>query len=249
MRSSKVFVVMVIVSTELILWIQMIAVINGKESKVSMIKLLTAIAVICVLMTAVGIIYCYIKGIDPARLDEGADNSISVDYRYFGEGINKGIAIAVAEKYEETYSLEKRRHKMTRTGKYIMNGLSRFHKYAQGILQDETIDLMELNGYRPIYTKAPVEPSDEEIQRLLDEYDPETVAELEQILKEPLSDKKSVKFQPGVYAAAKEWAKEDGVSLGEYINKAVDNLNRAMMIQKDMLAKLEEAKAISSKYE
>lgn len=138
---------------------------------------------------------------------------------------------------------------MTRTGKYIMNGLSRFRKYAQGILQDETIDLMELNGYRPIYTKTPVEPSDEEIQRLLDEYDPETVAELEQILEEPLSDKKSVKFQPRVYATAKEWAKEDGVSLGEYINKAVDNLNRAMMIQKDMLAKLEEAKAISSKYE
>lgn len=78
-----------------------------------MIKLLMAIAVICVLMTAVGIIYCYIIGIDPARLDEGADNSISVDYRYFGEGINKGIAIAVAEKYEETFSLEKRRHKMT----------------------------------------------------------------------------------------------------------------------------------------
>ena len=81
---------------------------------------------------------------------------------------------------------------MTRTGKYIMNGLSRFRKYAQGILCEETIDLMEQNGYRPIYTNAAAEPSDEEIQRLLDEYDPETIAELEQILEEPLSDKKSV---------------------------------------------------------
>ena len=138
---------------------------------------------------------------------------------------------------------------MTRTSKYIMEGISRFRKYAQGILQEETIDLMELNGYRPIYTKAPVEPSDEEIQRLLDEYDPETIAELEQIIKEPLSDKKSVKFQPGVYAAAKELAKEDGVSLGEYINKAVDNLNLANQMLKDMSKELDDAKAISSKYE
>ena len=140
---------------------------------------------------------------------------------------------------------------MTRTGKYIMEGVSRFRKYAQGILPDETIDLMEQNGYRQLKQTQSI--NEDELAAILGRYlppDEESKAEdtIEELTLE-LTDRKSVYFEPKVYAAAKDWAKEDGVSLGEYINKAVDNLNLANQMLRDMSKELDEAKAISSKYE
>ena len=137
---------------------------------------------------------------------------------------------------------------MTRSSKYASDRplADRVKHYFRGIFTDEEIDLSREKRNQSVI-------SDETLDEILGRYVPEESAEaVEAVVEEPaleLTDRKSVYFEPKVYAAAKDWAKEDGVSLGEYINKAVDNLNLANQLLKDMSKELDDAKAISSKYE
>lgn len=131
---------------------------------------------------------------------------------------------------------------MNRTGKFTFERhlKSRFRHFAESLLSEETVHSMEKREYQRKCTEKPEEVSDAEIKRLLEKYDPPvTIVTKDTLPKEPIDNKKTVKFQKSVYACAKQWAKEDGVSIGEYINKAVDNLNLANQMLKDMSKELD----------
>ena len=126
---------------------------------------------------------------------------------------------------------------MNRTSKFTFERhlKSRFRHFAESLLSEETIHSMEKREYQRKCTEKPEEVSDAEIKRLLEKYDPPVTIVTKDILpKEPIDNKKTVKFQKSVYACAKQWAKAEGITKDEYINQAVANLNLSKQILKDM---------------
>ena len=133
---------------------------------------------------------------------------------------------------------------ITRTGKDMKHTSSRFRKFAQGLLSEETNDLMEQNGYRPIYINENRKPSDEELEEILGRY----IDKPADVVKaaEEYGIRRSVQFKTSRYEEFKELAKENNVPLYELFDNAMkekiikEKLNKKFIIEIDLEAKDED---------
>lgn len=136
---------------------------------------------------------------------------------------------------------------MTRSSKYASDRplTDRVKHYFRGIFTDEEIDLSREKRNQIVI-------SDETLDEILGRYVPEESAEaVEEVVEEPAlerTDRKSIYFETEVYAAAKEWAKKECLTLSAYVNRAVKNQNLACDIQEDMAKELNSMEEVLSKY-
>lgn len=127
---------------------------------------------------------------------------------------------------------------ITRTGKYMKHTSSRFRKFAQGLLRDSTIRRMEDEKYDKMYTSDNKVPSDKEVLELLKKYGNPQIEESPTIVEE-LNARKSINFQPKVYADIKKIAKENKKTISEVINQATYDYIVKYKLDKDFLKMLE----------
>ena len=135
---------------------------------------------------------------------------------------------------------------MTRSSKYASDRplADRVKHYFKGIFTDEEIDLSREK-------RNQIAISDETLDEILERYVPEPVEAVEEVVEEPtpeLTDRKSIYFETEVYAAAKEWAKKESLTLSAYVNRAVKSQNLACRIQEDMAQELHSIEEVLSKY-
>ena len=126
---------------------------------------------------------------------------------------------------------------LTRTEKYMKHTSSRFRKFAQGLLSEETIDMMEQNGYRPIYTNENREPSDEELAEMLGRYTDKPADVVKAA--EEYGIRRSVQFKTSRYEEFKELAKENNVPLYELFDNAMEDKIIKDKLNKQFLKELE----------
>ena len=139
---------------------------------------------------------------------------------------------------------------LTRTEKYMKHTSSRFRKFAQGLLSEETIDLMESGTKQPLTNTA--ELDEDELEEVLARYtEPSEIrADKEsEIAPAELTARKALSFSPDVYARAKACAKDEGETLSSFVNNAVNRAVSSKEFYKEIDAELQSVKATSGKYE